>query len=90
MANKALVGLDLMELDARSFKDQGLDRLPIIKMDIDTINIERKGINTDKGNANRAIHVINQRKEFTRQSTQRAADEQHTVEYPEWTADRIE
>ena len=90
MANKALVGLDLTELDARSFKDQGLDRLPTVKMGVDATNMERKGINTDKGNDNRAIHVINQRKEFTKQSKERAADERHTVEYIEWATERVE
>lgn len=90
MANKALVGLDLAELDARSFKDQGLDRLPTIKMGVDATNMERKGINTEQGNKNRAIHVVNQRKELTKQSKQRVADEQHTVEYTEWAAERIE
>lgn len=89
MANKALVGLGLAKLDARSFKDQGLDRLPTIKMGVDATNMERKGINTEQGNKNRAIHVVNQRKEFTKQSNQRAADERHTVEYTEWAAEKI-
>lgn len=43
MANKALVGLDVMELDARSFKAQGVDRLPTVKMGVDATNMERKG-----------------------------------------------
>ncbi|MGP5521618.1 MobA/MobL family protein, partial [Psychrobacter namhaensis] len=90
MANKTLVRLGLEKLDARSFKDQGLDRLPTIKMGVDATNMERKGINTEQGNKNRAIHVVNQRKELTKQSKQRAADEQHTVEYTEWAAERIE
>ena len=90
MANKALVGLGLAKLDARSFKDQGLDRLPTIKMGVDATNMERKGINTEQGNKNRAIHVVNQRKEFIKQSKQRAADERNTVEYTEWAAERIE
>lgn len=90
MANKALVGLGLAKLDARSFKDQGLDRLPTIKMGVDATSMERKGINTEQGNKNRAIHVVNQRKELTKQSKQRAADEQHTIEYTEWAAERIE
>lgn len=90
MANKALVELGLPALDARSFKDQGLDRLPTIKMGVDATNMERKGINTEQGNKNRAIHVVNQHKEFTKQSKQRAADEQHTVGYTEWAAERIE
>ena len=89
MANKALVELGLAKLDARSFKDQGLDRLPTIKMGVDATNMERKGINTEQGNKNRAIHVINQHKEFTKQSKQRAAaDERHTVEYTEWATNR--
>lgn len=90
MANKALVGLDLIELDARSFKAQGLDRLPTVKMGVDATNMERKGINTDKGNENRAVYVINQRKEFTKQSNRKAADERHTVEYTEWATERVE
>ena len=90
MANKALVELGLAKLDARSFKDQGLDRLPTIKMGVDATNMERKGINTEQGNKNRAIHVVNQRKEFTKQSKQRAADERHTVEYTEWATERVE
>lgn len=90
MANKALVGLGLAKLDARSFKDQGLDRLPTIKMGVDATNMERKGINTEQGNKNRAIHVVNQRKEFNKQHKQRAADERYTVEYTEWASDRIE
>ena len=90
MANRALVGLDLIELDARSFKAQGIDRLPTVKMGVDATNMERKGINTENGNKNRAIHVINQRKEFTKQSNQKAADERHTVEYTEWATERVE
>ena len=91
MANKALVGLYITPLDARSFKDQGVDRLPTIKMGVDATHMERKGIKTDKGNENRAIHVINQRKEFTKQNKQRvAADEQYIVKYIEWASERIE
>nr|WP_181717544.1 MobA/MobL family protein [Psychrobacter sp.]QJS05802.1 mobilization protein MobA/MobL [Psychrobacter sp.] len=90
MANKALVGLDVMELDARSFKAQGVDRLPTVKMGVDATNMERKGINTENGNKNRAIHVINQRREFTKQSNRKAADERHTVEYTEWATERVE
>jgi hypothetical protein len=37
-------------------------------MGVDATNMERKGINTEQGNKNRAIHVVNQRKEFTKQS----------------------
>lgn len=65
MANKALAEHDLTPLDARSFRDQGLDRLPTIKMGVDATNMERKGINTDKGNENRAISIINKRKQRT-------------------------
>lgn len=61
MANKALAKYDLEQLDARSFKDQGLDRLPMIKMGVDATNMERNGIRTNKGNINKAI---NQRNNF--------------------------
>lgn len=90
MANKALAELDVMPLDARSFKAQGVDRLPTVKMGVDATNMERKGINTENGNKNRAIHVINQRREFTKQSNRKAADERHTVEYIEWATERVE
>src|SRR5699024_3867616 len=91
IANKKLSEHDLGLMDARSFKDQGLDRLPTIKMGVDATHMERKGIKTDKGNENRAIHVINQRKEFTKQNKQRvAADEQYIVKYIEWASERIE
>nr|WP_196249636.1 MobA/MobL family protein [Psychrobacter sp.]QJS05518.1 mobilization/conjugation protein [Psychrobacter sp.] len=90
MANKALAELDVIPLDARSFKAQGVDRLPTVKMGVDATNMERKGINTENGNKNRAIHVINQRREFTKQSNRKAADERHTVEYTEWATERVE
>nr|WP_181716616.1 MobA/MobL family protein [Psychrobacter sp.]QJS05682.1 mobilization protein MobA [Psychrobacter sp.] len=90
MANKALAELDVTPLDARSFKAQGVDRLPTVKMGVDATNMERKGINTENGNKNRAIHVINQRREFTKQSNRKAADERHTVEYTEWATERVE
>ncbi|ALF60900.1 hypothetical protein AOC03_11960 (plasmid) [Psychrobacter urativorans] len=87
MANKALVELDITPLDARSFKDQGLDRLPTIKMGVDATHMERKGIKTDKGNENRAIRVINQRKAITKL---RSEDERHVHEYIEWSGERID
>lgn len=87
MANSALAELDVTPLDARSFKDQGLDRLPTIKMGVDATNMERKGINTYKGNINRAISVINKRKEIDKA---RSEYEQEIREQLEWANKRTE
>ena len=87
IANKKLSEHDLELMDARSFKDQGLDRLPTIKMGVDATNMERKGINTDKGNINRAISVINKRKEINKA---RSEYEQEIREQLEWANKRTE
>ena len=87
IANKKLSEHDLGLMDARSFKEQGLDRLPTIKMGVDATNMERKGINTDKGNINRAISVINKRKEINKA---RSEYEQEIREQLEWANKRTE
>lgn len=87
IANKKLSEHDLGLMDARSFKDQGLDRLPTIKMGVDATNMERKGINTYKGNINRAISVINKRKEINKA---RSEYEQEIREQLEWANKRTE
>ena len=87
IANKKLSEHDLGLMDARSFKDQGLDRLPTIKMGVDATNMERKGINTYKGNINRAISVINKRKEIDKA---RSEYEQEIREQLEWANKRTE
>ena len=58
-ANKVLAQHHLPLMDARSYKDQGLDQQPTIKMGVEATAMERRGITTEKGNTNRAIKERN-------------------------------
>ena len=58
-ANKVLAEYHLTLMDARSYKDQGLDQQPTIKMGVEATAMERRGITTEKGNTNRAIKARN-------------------------------
>ena len=58
-ANKVLAEYHLPLMDARSYKDQGLDQQPTIKMGVEATAMERRGITTEKGNTNRAIKERN-------------------------------
>lgn len=46
---------NLIGIDHRSLKDQGLEREPTIKMGVGASALERKGIKTELGNFNRAV-----------------------------------
>ena len=58
-ANKVLAEYHLPLMDARSYKDQGLDQQPTIKIGVEATAMERRGITTEKGNTNRAIKARN-------------------------------
>lgn len=58
-ANKVLAEYHLPLMDARSYKDQGLDQQPTIKMGVEATAMERRGITTEKGDTNRAIKERN-------------------------------
>lgn len=58
-ANKVLAQYHLPLMDARSYKDQGLDQQPTIKMGVEATAMERRGITTEKGDTNRAIKARN-------------------------------
>lgn len=58
-ANKVLAQHHLPLMDARSYKDQGLDQQPTIKMGVEATAMERRGITTEKGDTNRAIKARN-------------------------------
>lgn len=58
-ANKVLAEYHLPLMDACSYKDQGLDQQPTIKMGVEATAMERRGITTEKGNTNRAIKARN-------------------------------
>ena len=58
-ANVILAEKNLPLMDARSYKDQGLDQQPTIKMGVEATAMERLGVTTEKGNTNRAIKERN-------------------------------
>lgn len=59
-ANKHLEMAELSErIDHRSHKDRGLQTLPTIKLGWQATAMERKGVQTDKGDYNRQIHATN-------------------------------
>lgn len=51
-------GLDI-SIDHRSHKERGLETAPTIKLGVAVVAMERRGIETDKGNFNRAIKQAN-------------------------------
>lgn len=50
---------NLINIDHRSLKDQGLEREPTIKMGVNASALERKGIKTERGDHNRAVTAYN-------------------------------
>ena len=59
--NRSLEQKGIKELvDHRSYKRQGVDKIPSVHMGVAATQMERKGIATDKGNINREI--VNQNK----------------------------
>ena len=46
-------------VDHRSYKEQGIDKLPQIHLGVEVCAVERKGFKTDKGNKNRRIRQRN-------------------------------
>jgi len=74
-ANQRLKQHNLPLMDERSYKDQGLDQQPTIKMGVEATAMERRGIATQKGETNRKIRarnhaVLEQRREDERRIQQ--------------------
>jgi hypothetical protein len=46
-------------IDHRSYERQGIDQIPTIHMGVAAMQMERKGIRTERGNMNRAINITN-------------------------------
>ena len=59
-ANKVLEEKGLNLIDSRSYKSQGIDLVPQLKMGKDATHMERKGIPTEKGQFNREIIQSNE------------------------------
>jgi len=75
-ANQRLKQHNLPLMDERSYKDQGLDQQPTIKMGVEATAMERRGIATQKGETNRKIRARNQAV-----LEQRREDERRIKEY---------
>ncbi len=59
-ANKALEAAGRPErIDHRSYKRQGVEKIPTIHMGVAAAQVERRGIQTEKGNINRQIAADN-------------------------------
>src|SRR5690606_34079973 len=59
-ANKVLEAQGYNLIDSRSYKSQGIDLVPQIKMGKDATHLERKGVPTEKGKFNREIIQSNE------------------------------
>ncbi|WP_347500249.1 MobQ family relaxase [Ruminococcus albus] len=74
-------------VDHRSYKDQGIDRLPQIHLGVEVCAVERKGFKTDKGNKNRRIRRRNLEVEIAELEKKmraiRAEHKQDTIDYIE-------
>ena len=74
-------------VDHRSYKEQGIERLPQIHLGVEVCAVERKGFKTDKGNRNRRIRQRNLETEIAelekQMQTIRAEHKQETIEYIE-------
>lgn len=52
-------GLDV-QIDVRSYKDQGIDRIPLIGLTYIEWDKDKRGIRTERGKRNREIRALNQ------------------------------
>ena len=74
-------------VDHRSYKEQGIDRLPQIHLGVEVCAVERKGFKTDKGNRNRRIRRRNLEVEIAELEQQvrdlQSERKQETIDYIE-------
>lgn len=87
-------GIDA-RIDHRSHVDRGLQELPTIKLGVAASAMERKGIQTDRGDINRAIKAANaQHREIQKEIEQAQQAQQHeydrTAQYIDATDRAIE
>jgi hypothetical protein len=61
MANAELerLGFDV-RIDRRTFAEQGIDQIPTVHMGVAAMQMERRGIRTERGDMNRKIEITNQ------------------------------
>ena len=65
----------------RSFKEQGIDKEPTIHIGATANALERKGIQTERGNINREIMERNMRLEQAKATLELAEQKVHSVQY---------
>ncbi len=74
-------------VDHRSYKEQGINKLPQIHLGVEVCAVERKGFKTDKGNKNRRIRRRNLETEIVELEQQihdlRSERKQETIAYIE-------
>ena len=74
-------------VDHRSYKEQGIDKLPQIHLGVDVCAVERKGFKTDKGNKNRRIRQRNLEVEIAElekeMQSKRSQQRQEMIDYIE-------
>ena len=73
----------------RSFKEQGIDREPTIHIGAVANALERKGIQTEKGNINREIIKNNLLLEQVKEMLMLARQELHSAQYAAYKSTRI-
>ena len=85
--NHKLYFVSSARVDHRSYKEQGVDRLPQIHLGVEVCAVERKGFKTDKGNRNRRIRQRNLETEIAELEKQlqsiRSEHKQDMIDYIE-------
>ncbi len=79
-ATNEQLGIDL-HWEHRSFKEQGIDREPTIHIGATANALERKGIQTERGNINREIEKRNMMLEQAKEMLEIAKQEVHSAQY---------
>ena len=85
--NHKLYFVSSARVDHRSYKEQGIDKLPQIHLGVEVCAVERKGFKTDKGNRNRRIRQRNLETEIAalekQMQTIRSERKQEMIDYIE-------
>lgn len=87
LANRALERADKKcRIDHRSLKAQGVDRVPTVHMGVSACAMERRGLQTERGELNREIRSVNEALE--KQQKKRSQADILTKEYEKRKIDR--
>lgn len=56
-----------IEISSKSYRAQGIDQTPTVKMGVEATAMERRGESSERGNLNRAVALDNQERELLKQ-----------------------